>query len=143
MAGGAISSSSCSAVADSWPSWYATNVTNPVESRAFLSQSLLDKLEAAAKEVCSELEDAAPEWEVLYEKANYVAKKKVGTQIMHVKVESVLPYSLLDVAAVLVDWKRQKELDGAITIHELTKAFSNHTNVQFSQYAAVRLLIID
>ena len=75
---------------------------------------------------------------MLYEKTNYIVKKKVGTTVLHLKVETELPYSLLDCAALLMDAKRAKELDGAKVIHDIVKVVSNHTWVEHIKYTQVR-----
>lgn len=132
------SSSSASTTPPVWPAWYPTNLKNPIETRAFLASDLQDSIEKAVKELCDELRDDSPNWELFYEKTNYVAKRKVGAEMVYLKVESEIPFSLLDAAVLLVDGKRQKELDGAVVVFEDLKHFSNQTLINYCQYAAVR-----
>jgi len=119
------------------PSCYMTNVSNAAETRAFTPKDIMEKIEKGVKSLIDELSGDASDWEVLYEKTNYTAKKKPHNQVVIVKVESVVPYSLWDIFKVLLDCKRQQELDGAKQVHDMLKSISNHTWIEYVRFKAI------
>jgi hypothetical protein len=123
------------------PSCYLTNVMNPSETRAFTPKDLMERIEKAVKSFVDDVEDT-PDWEPLYEKTNYTVKKKSSNQYVIVRVETVIPYSMLEIIKLVLDLKRQMELDSSKQSHDVLKNISNHTWIEYVKYKAVSSIFL-
>jgi hypothetical protein len=123
----------------SLPGFYNTNLAHPTDTRAFTAKAIMDKIEHAAKVIYDELQSNAPNWEVYSNKTNYIVHHKIATTMIQVKIETVLPYSLLDIATLLANPRRQVELDSTKGKFEILRRYSNHTWMEYSLYATVRV----
>jgi hypothetical protein len=120
-----------------WPDFYMKNVQCPDETRSNLPREKLDKIETVVKQVCDELQPDAPNWGVLWEKGDYRVYRKVGTSILHVKIECHFPCNILHCINLGLNAGRQTELDPGKQIHTVLKSFSNHSWIEYVQYGAV------
>lgn len=116
---------------------YQRNIVNSEATRDHIANDLLEKLENGCKVVMEEIADtSADAWEIIMERENYVAKRRMNSNYLHLKVESELPYHILDVFSSLVDPKRTKA-NPNIQSAEVMKVYSNHTWLTFTVYKAV------
>ncbi len=123
--------------ADSMDKSYQRNIVNSEATRNRFANDLLKKLENGCNVVMEEIADSAADaWETIVERDNYVAKRRMNSNYLHLKIESELPYHILDVFSSLVDPKRSKA-NPTIQSAEVMKVYSNHTWLTFIVYKAV------
>lgn len=113
------------------------NTANPIETRMYTPLTFLSKIEKNVELLIKKLSpDSGLNWEPLLEK-NGVTAFKIPGPIMTVKSEINLPFSVIDVFAMLTNTDRQKELDPQRQIQEKLKKFSSHTWVDYIRFKAV------
>lgn len=117
------------------PYFYGNTAHGP-ETRAYIPPEFLPKIEKQVQVLLDKLSPDAQGWEPMFEKDGLVAKKCPGS-IMRVKAEITLPYCLYDVFSVVLDGKRQTQLDPQRLIHEKFKEFSNHTWADYIRFKGV------
>ena len=134
MVASAISINNISNSTDNNNGSNATNLPAPLQ----------DKLEASLAGMLAKIASSGSnDWDVLVEKPNYLAWKDKSCAFVNAKVETVLSYSLGDVFKVLVDPKRQKEVDDGRVEFEVLKSLSPNTSIVYERFKGVSLLYID
>lgn len=130
-------SSSNSAIESSIDESYQKNIVNSDATRDRIASDLLKKLETGCHIVMEDIADTSPDaWEIMIERQNYVAKRKTNSTFVHLKVESELPYHILDVFNSLVNPQRWKANPNIQSV-EVMKTFSTHTWLTFTVYKPV------
>jgi len=120
------------------------NTDNNGSNATNLPAPLQDKLEASLAGMLAKIASSGSnDWDVLVEKPNYLAWKDKSCAFVNAKVETVLSYSLGDVFKVLVDPKRQKEVDDGRVEFEVLKSLSPNTSIVYERFKGVSLLYID
>lgn len=102
-----------------------------------LPSHLQEKLESSLAAMMGKLASTGSDWDVLVEKPNYLAWKDKNCTFVNAKVETVLSYGLGDVFKVLVDPKRQKEVDDGRVEFEVLKALSPNTSIVYERFKGV------
>jgi hypothetical protein len=114
-----------------------SNVEHANETRSYIPEDLLPKIEQKAQYFLDMLSPEATGWEPLFEKNGLVAKKKPSGNLICVKGELQVAFNLLDVWALVTDGSRQCELDPQRNLHERIKDYSNHTFVDYIRFKGV------
>jgi hypothetical protein len=113
------------------------NVEHSNETRAYIPEDLLPKIEQKAQYLLDMIAADAPGWELMFEKNGLVAKKKPSGNIICVKGELQMPFNLTDVWTLALDGSRQCELDPQRNVHERIKEYSNHTWVDYLKFKGI------
>lgn len=96
----------------------------------FVPEELTQRINAAAEVLLREFKSDEG-WETfLMEHANYKAKRKARSTHVEVKVESELPFSLLDIMQSIGNEKRG-------VVQDKLKVFSNRTWIDYIRYRSV------
>jgi hypothetical protein len=119
------------------PAHYQADVANSGETRAFTPKEVMDIIEKTCINMMNEYPNDAPDWELLYDKPNYLVKKKPHPSIIIGKVESLFNYSLIDVFRAITNPKAQRDIDPGKTAFSVLKRYSNHSWVEYTQFRAV------
>lgn len=100
----------------------------------FVPDELLQHIDVAAEALLNQF-NSNEGWEnFLTEHANYKAKRKVNSTHVEVKVESELPFSLIDIMQSIGNEKRG-------VVNEKVKVFSNRTWIDYIRYRSVNLIL--
>lgn len=118
-------------------SFFLESTIHPTETRADTPRSLMQKIE----HLCQQLLDCSPMdsqgWDPLWVKDGLTAKKRPANNMIWVKAQIILPFSVYDIFNYITDIQNQRELDPGRLIHERIKCYSNHTWVDYIRYKGV------
>lgn len=113
------------------------NVVNPSQTSAGLTNEDLIMIENSIKVLVSDAHDNSSDWEDFYEKPNFVAKRKPSSSLVIAKVETLLPFALLDIFKVFVNQKIKLVVNPDRAANELVQVMSDHTWIEYSESKVV------
>lgn len=117
--------------------FFLESTIHPSETRADAPRSLMQRIEQLCQQMLDCSPNDAPGWDPLWSKDGLTAKKKSAQNLIWVKAQIVLPFSMFDVFNFITDIQNQRELDPGRLVHERIKCYSNHTWVDYIRYKGV------
>jgi hypothetical protein len=102
-----------------------------------LTPQLMAKINQSA-ETLMELAFGSPDdWSLLFEKRGVIGSRKVGSGIICVRGETVLPFTIPEIYGFVSRPERRKQLDSMLEIYSRVKWWSHHTGVEYLQSKGV------
>lgn len=102
-----------------------------------LTPEMASKLNQSVELILDLAFGAPEEWSLLFEKKGVTGSRKLGSGIICVRGETILPYTIPEIYGIISRAERRKQLDSMLETYARVKWFSHHTGVEYLQSKGV------
>jgi hypothetical protein len=102
-----------------------------------LTPEMASKLNTSVNNILDLAFGSPEDWSLLFEKKGVTGSRKLGSGIICVRGESILPYTIPEIYGIISRPERRKQLDSMLESYARVKWFSHHTGVEYLQSKGV------
>lgn len=102
-----------------------------------LSPQMIEKITQCVDAVLDLSFGSPDEWSILFEKKGVIGSRKIGSGIICVRGETIMPYTIPEIYGIISRPERRKQLDSMLEVYSRIKWFSHHTGVEYLQSKGV------